>query len=153
MAKNKKSQAQWPKQPIVLRMLRKNIPLSQWQSYMETGDGAGFFSRKNPEYEAQEIFRQLSHPDAVAIVAREWEHLTADIRMLIGTKAKDGNASGNVKKGCQALNELLGGKLLREEREMTTRVAGRDIRVNPAVAGATRKYGVVDGPLSIKTRR
>ena len=60
--KNKKSSAasslgsMFPEQKIVLRMLRKNVPLSQWRSFVDTGDGCGFFSQKNAEKDAQAIF-------------------------------------------------------------------------------------------------
>lgn len=150
MGKKVRSVAAWPEQPIVLRMIAKNVPLSQWKQYMETGDGAGFFSQKRPEHVASEIFRQLSHPDAVVIVAHEWDQLTADVRLLLGNKAAEGNASGNVKKGCQALNKLIGGRLLREKTGVTTRVAGKTIRVDPAKAGAIRKYGLDDDRFSIR---
>lgn len=142
----------WPKESIVLRMVAKNISLSQWRRYVETGNGDGFSSQKAPEHVASEIFRQLSHPEAVAIVAHEWDQLTADIRLLIGSKAADGNASGNVKKGCQALNNLIGGRLLAEKIEITTRVGGKTIRVDPAKAGATRKHGLDDGRFAIPRR-
>jgi hypothetical protein len=143
MAKKAKV-SKWPETPIVLRMIAKNVALSQWREYMETGDGGGFFSQKNPEKVAAEIFKQLSHPDAVAIVGHEWDHLTADVRLLLGTKAANGNASGNVKKGCQSLNQLIGGRLLRTQKEITASVAGRTIRIDQAKAGAQRKYGVDD---------
>lgn len=152
MAKKAKVSGKWPENPIVLRMVAKNVPLSQWKSYMETGDGGGFFSQKNPEKVAQEIFRQLSHPETVAIVAHEWAHLTADVRLLLGTKAADGNASGNVKKGCQMLNGLIGGRLLRTQKEITASVAGRTIRVDQAKAGAMRKYGVDDDRFKFRIR-
>lgn len=140
----------WPEGQIVLRMVAKNVPLSQWRQYVETGNGAGFFSQKRPEYVASEIFRQLSHPDAVAIVAHEWDLLTADVRLLLGNKAAEGNASGNVKKGCQTLNEKIGGRLLREKTDMTTRVAGKTIRIDQAKAGAIRKYGLDDDRFRIR---
>lgn len=144
MAKKARTATEWPENPIVLRMVAKNISLSQWRQYMETGNGAGFFSQKRPEHIASEIFRQLSHPDAVAIIAHEWDQLTADVRLLLGNKAAEGNASGNVKKGCQALNDLIGGRLLREKTDMTTRVAGKTFRIDQAKAGAIRKYGLDD---------
>ena len=149
MGKKAKSGQAWPELPIVLRMIDKNVPLSQWRAYMETGNGGGFFSRKKPEFVAGEIFRQLSHPDAVAIIAHEWDQLTADVRLVLGNKAHEGNASGNVKKGCQTLNALLGGRLLREKIDMTARVGGKTIRIDPAKAGAMRKYGLDDSRFQI----
>lgn len=93
---------------------------------------------------AAAIFRQLSHPDAVAIVAHEWDQLGPEVRMALGTLADDANASASVKKGCQVLNDMVGGRLLRAKVNLTARVAGRTIRVDPAKAGATRKYGIDD---------
>ena len=78
MARKARTATQWPESPVVLRMIAKNIPLSQWRQYMETGNGDGFFSQKRPEHAAGEIFRQLSHPDAVAIIAHEWDQLTSE---------------------------------------------------------------------------
>jgi hypothetical protein len=70
--------------------------------------------------------------------------------MVLGTLAADGNASGNVKKGCQALIHQVGGRLLRAKVDITARVAGKTIRVDPAKAGATRKYGVDDPRFQVR---
>ena len=150
MGKKAKNTNMWPDSPIVLRMIAKNVPLSQWREYMETGNGMGFFSQKSPNHVAQEIFRQLSHPEAVAIVAHEWAELTADVRLMVGQKASVGNASGNVMKGCQTLNKLIGGRLLRESTVLTARVAGRSFRIDPAKAGAIQKYQLDDKRFQIR---
>jgi hypothetical protein len=136
----------FPEDRVVLRMVNKNVPLSQWRSYSETGDGYGFFSRKKADHIASSIFTQLSHPEAVKIVAHEWDHLGPDIRIQLGTLASKGNASGNVIKGCQELNRLLNGRLFREDKQITTRINGRTLVVNPAIAGASRKYQNLNTP-------
>jgi hypothetical protein len=154
VAKNKanKKQSQsgasngFPEEKIVLRMLRKNVPLSQWRQFVDSGDGYGFFSSKNADKVAQSIFSQLSHPEAVKIVAHEWGDLGPDVRVQLGTLASKGNATGNVTKGCQELNRLIGGKLLAEKKEITTTINGKKISVNPAIAGASRKYQNLDTP-------
>lgn len=150
MAKKVRAAIQWPENPIVLRMIEKNIQLPQWKQFMESGDQATGYRPKNHEKMAAAIFRQLSHPDAVAIVAHEWEDLGPEIRLALGNLAKDGNASGNVKKGCQTLNDLIGGRLLREKTDMTARVAGKTFRIDQAKAGAIRKYGLDDDRFRIR---
>jgi hypothetical protein len=136
---------------LIMTMISKNVPLCQWQRFVDSGaDGAGFHAGgKNPEKIAQIIFSSLSHPDAVSLVAREFEELSQQVRIQLRTLCNNGNASGNVRKGVQRLNELLNGKLLREEKfEQYTnrRMEGasgafyKRARVNPAVAGAQRKY-------------
>jgi hypothetical protein len=149
-AKKAKAATAWPEVSVVLRMIEKNMPLSQWRAFVETGSqGTGYY-HKNHEKMAAAIFRQLSHPEAVAIVGHEWDQLGPEIRMVLGTLAADGNASGNVKKGCQALNHQVGGRLLRAKVDITARVAGKTIRVDPAKAGATRKYGVDDPRFQVR---
>jgi 1,6-anhydro-N-acetylmuramate kinase len=134
---------------IVMAMLHFNVPLSQWESFQrERQQGVGFFSSKNTDKIAQAIFTQLSHEKAVQLVAREFEQFPADLRIRLRTLCNAGNGSGNVRKGVQRLDQLMGGKLLREEKhEERFQAKLRDgwvsKRVNPAVAGATRKYGIV----------
>lgn len=132
-----------------LRMLAFNVPLSQWRAFeADRQAGAGFFSSKNTDKIAQSIFSQLSHDAAVELVAREFEGYPADLRLILRTLCNAGNGSGNVRKGVQRLDRLMGGKLLREEThaerfQAKTRDGWRSKVVNPAVAGATRKYGIV----------
>jgi hypothetical protein len=132
-------------------MLSFNVPLSQWEQYQPRNYGAGFFSSKNTDKAAKLIFSQLSHDKAVALVAKEFELLPPDLRMRLRTLCNEGNGSGNVRKGIQRLDKLLDGKLMREEafrQKMNIRVEGVEARfrsktVNPAIAGATRKYGIL----------
>lgn len=137
---------------LVLQMLAFNVPLSQWRSYEPRTSGAGFFSSKNTDKIAQSVFSQLSHESAVELVAKEFDSLPAAVRLQLRTLCNAGNGSGNVRKGVQRLDRLMGGKLLREEefrQRMNVRVEGLDAKykskvVNPAVAGATRKYGILE---------
>lgn len=134
----------------VLSMLSLNVPLSQWRKFEAEGRATtAFHGGKNTDKVAQAIFTQLSHDDAVALVAREFDHFSADLRLILRTLCNDGNGSGNVRKGVQRLDRLMGGRLLREETHTERfRTQARDgtwksKNVNPAVAGATRKYGIV----------
>ena len=133
---------------MALEMLAFNVPLSQWRSYIPRESGAGFFSSKNTDKVAQSIFTQLSHESAVELVAREFDSFPADLRLRLRTLCNAGNGSGNVRKGVQRLDRLMGGKLLREETfaerfQQKTRDGWKSRVVNPAVAGATRKYGII----------
>lgn len=134
---------------IVLDMLALNVPLARWHEFEENGRaGTVWYGGKTNDNLARAIFRQLSHDDAVEIVAREFNSFPHDLRLLLRTLCNEGNGSGNVRKGVQRLDRLLGGKLLREQQHMEhfqqlTRKGYRAVVVNPAVAGATRKYGIV----------
>ncbi len=140
-----------------LRMLSLNVPLSQWRRFEADQREAGAYGTshflgwngsKNSDKLAQAIFSALSHDEAVALVAREFDGYPADLRLILRTLCNAGNGSGNVRKGVQRLDRLMGGKLLREEahaeRFQAKTIDGwRSKVVNPAVAGATRKYGIV----------
>ncbi len=134
---------------VILRMIDKNHPLHAHERYLETGDGLGFCrGGKNPAKYAQSIFGQLSHPKVQELVAEHFDDLPQQIRIELRTLCNGGNATGNVRKGVQRLNTLLGGKLLREaevltmnrRRETADGVRIEKVRINPAIAGATRKY-------------
>lgn len=143
-----------------LKMLSLNQPLAQWRkfeaqnreagAYGEFGRGHsfGWNGSKGDEKIAQSIFTQLSHPETAQLVAREFELYSPEVRLRLRTLCQTGNASGNVRKGVQKLNELLKGKLLREDEHVDyyrkqTKDGWQSKAVNPAVAGATRKYGIV----------
>ncbi len=136
---------------VILRLIDKNHPLHAHGRYEETGNGGGFFASKNPDKYARTIFTSLSHPNAVAFIAKEFAGLPMQVRIALRTLCNDGNATGNVRKGVQRLNELLRGELLREEQRMRTSVRvetqnGVGYRrqvVNPSIAGAARKYGII----------
>lgn len=132
-----------------LNMLALNVPLSQWRKFEAEGRaGTGWHVGKNTDKTAAAIFAQLSHEETVALVAREFYNYPSDLRLILRTLCNAGNGSGNVRKGVQRLDRLMGGKLLREEAHVErfqakTRDGWRSKNVNPAVAGATRKYGIV----------
>lgn len=143
---------------LALKLIHANKPLSQWRKYYaDTNRGAydeslklnfSWSGSKNPAKLAQLIFSQLSHDDAVALVAREFDSFPADLRIQLRTLCNNGNATGNVRKGVQRLDKLMGGKLMRaevhvEKFQAKTRDGWSSKNVNPAVAGATRKYGIV----------
>ena len=144
---------------LVLKMLSLNVPLSQWRKFETQQREAGPYSheistrfswngQKGPDKEARSIFNQLSHDEAVALVAREFDSFPADLRLILRSLCNEGNGSGNVRKGVQRLDRLMGGKLLREEQHVEhfqskTRDGWKSKAVNPAVAGATRKYGII----------
>lgn len=130
-------------------MLALNVPLSQWRKFEAEGRaGTVWHGGKNTDKTAAAIFAQLSHEEAVTLVAREFDSYPSDLRLILRTLCNAGNGSGNVRKGVQRLDRLMGGKLLREEThverfQVKTRDGWRSKTVNPAVAGATRKYGIV----------
>lgn len=137
---------------LVLRMVHRNFPLHQWERFVDGADGLGFrFGSKNPDKEARLIFNQLSHPKVVDLLAKEFANLPEQMRIQIRTLAGSGNATGNVRKGVARLNDLLRGALLREEKfvQVTSRrvegpngVRFKKEAVNPAIAGAARKYAM-----------
>ena len=132
----------------VMRMLYRNVPLCRWESFVDSGMFYG--QSKNPDKTARLIFGQLSHEAVVRLLAREFNELPPQVRLALRDLCNTGNASGNVRKNVQRLNDMLDGKLLADKRALTfnERVETLDgVRfrrrvVNPAVAGATRKYGV-----------
>lgn len=132
------------------RMLALNVPLSQWRQFEidYLRSATKWHVGKSTDKAAAAIFAQLSHDEAVALVAREFEEYPADLRVVLRTLCNNGNGSGNVRKGVQRLDRLMAGKLLRKQEHVTTfqtktRDGWRARTVNPAVAGATRKYGIV----------
>lgn len=134
---------------VVLQMLALNVPLSQWQKFVADGRSTtAWHFGKNTDKVARAIYSQLSHDAAVDLVSREFESFPADLRLVLRTLCNKGDGSGNVRKGVQRLDRLMGGKLLREEKHVEhfqakTRDGWKSKAVNPAVAGATRKYGIV----------
>jgi phage-related protein len=142
-------------QSVVEEMVLRNHPLYRWQEFVSgQKDGAGFFSRKDPNKIAEAIVRQMSHPEVTKILAREFENLSPEVRLRVATFCNQSNMTGNVRKEVQRLDHLVGGKLLREGGGITVnkRVEGREgvyyvqKRVNPAVAGAMQKYAGYQKP-------
>jgi len=134
----------------ILSMIALNVPLSQWRTFLAEGRTAtAWHQGKNTDKTAQAIYRQLSHPEVVTLVAEEFDQLAPDLRIALRTLCNGANCSGNVTKGVQRLNELMKGKLLREEvhvdrfQRQNRDGTWKSTAVNPAVAGATRKYGII----------
>jgi len=137
---------------LLFNLVSLNVPLSHWRQYANSDQrsgGVGFsLAGKKSEKIAQSVITQLSHNETVSLVALAWDFMPANVRMLISTLASQANCSGNVRKNLQSLNEMLSGKLLKQEFERTyrVRVEGADgarfvqKKVNEAVAGAKRKY-------------
>jgi hypothetical protein len=149
---------------IILAMIRKNVPLYTWRTWVDNGgEGLGFYSGgKNQDKVVRAIFNSMSHPDAVALIAQDYVNLPDGIRLGLRDLCNSSNsATGNVRKGVERCNKLLNGALLRApaqsrsvmvRTESTNGAGRRNVVVNPAIAGATRKYGVLTGPLSRTTR-
>lgn len=136
---------------IVLRMIHRNVPLSQWETFVDGSDGKGFSSAgKNPGKTAGIIYSQMSHEATVRLLAKEYESLPEQVKVEFRELCNSGNGSGNVRKNVQKLNTLLGGKLISSKQEIVFNervetidgVSYRRKKVNPAVAGAIRKYAL-----------
>lgn len=97
------------------------------------------------------IVNSMSHPDAVELVANEWDFFPPALRMRLTDEMNKacGTRSGNKTKGIVRLDKMLSGKILRKiddrrtDRELRViggEVVSRQRRVDPAVAGATQAY-------------
>ena len=135
---------------LALKMIALNVPLSQWRKFLaDNRDTNGWHGGKNTEKMAAAIFSQLGHEEVQKLISQEFDTYPADLRLILRDLCNKGNGSNNVKKGVQRLDILMGGKLLRKDSDLFTfrrqDRMGRWISttVNPAVAGATRKYGVI----------
>lgn len=137
---------------IVMQMLAVNEPLCNWRKFKPEGRFT-YRAKEDTRKMAQMILKQCSHSEVVELVAKEFNGFPERLRIDFRTLASSENAaSGNVRKGLQRLNEKLGGKLLSEknERVVNTRVESVDgvsykrKRINESVAGAKRKYGIID---------
>mgnify|MGYP000691573313 CR=1 FL=1 len=130
---------------LALWLVSQNIPLYRWREFENDtkgrGAGNGFFSDKKVENVANILANSLSHNEAVTLLAREFDSLPSNVRVLFMhacNDARNNYASGNKVKGITSLNAKLGGKLLRSEEAVLHDAAGD--RVNKARAGAMRKY-------------
>jgi hypothetical protein len=132
---------------VLMQMIAVNARLCDWETFVS--DGRGTWSSKQPEKIAKAIFSQLSHVKVMELVVREYDGLAAQIRMELRELCNTGNASGNVRKNVQVLNDRLQGRLLAEEKftrysnirkERQTGVSYERKAINEAVAGAKRKY-------------
>lgn len=135
----------------ILDMLGRNVPLYKHEAFEDSGSkGAGFsYYGKSEDKMARLIFSQLSHDKVVPLLAREFNELPARVRLELRDLCNGGNASGNVRKNVQRLDNLMGGKLLKDKDQnlyqqvRVETIDGAHYKrqvVNPAVAGAHRKY-------------
>ena len=132
---------------LMFQMIAVNARLSDWESFKQ--DGRSSWSPKQPEKLAREIFSQLSHPKVVELVVAEYEDMPPQVRLELRELCNRGNASGNVRKNVQVLDQRLKGRLLASEKhvqftsvrkERHNGVGYERHEVNPAIAGAKRKY-------------
>lgn len=149
----------------ILWMIGRNIPLGHHERYgkaeMESQGvfGGSFFgSFSNPkrlDRVASTIVNGLSQYSVAELLAREWDSLPPQVRMAVTNLANTTSRSGNVNKGIAYLDKLLGGKVRRHDVGQTERVVrtgddGRlyrdSRRINPAVAGASRAFGIIALP-------
>jgi len=138
---------------LLVQMVRCNAPLHSWKDFEKQEGRSTWTAKEDTRKMAKMMLAQCSHPLAVELIAKEFELLPPQLRLDFRSLANQENSSsGNVRKGLQRLDEKLGGKLLREEhvetvmRRVETKygVSYKKEKVNPAVAGATRKYGIVN---------
>lgn len=138
---------------LIMSLIASNFPLHEWKKFETDRAGLNGYFRggKKASKEAQTIVSALSHPEVVALLVREFNLLPEHVRVQVRTLCNEGNASGNVRKGIMRLDKALNGAILRKEEDvrMNVRVEGRDgvhyrgKRVDPAIAGAARKYGII----------
>lgn len=151
-----------------LWLINKNIPLSQWRNEGDdcSDEGYGTFEGWNSEKKLDNVVKivvnSMSHPEAVELVAREWDFYPPILRIRLSPALNDaaGTRSGNKTKGILRLNKMLGGRVLskvdeqsvsRDLRVVGGRVVSRQRRVNPAVAGAMRAHAAFALPFDYKT--
>lgn len=156
---------------LIITMIDQNASLSTWkkfsvekglppitrgQSTLRSGTTGFGMSYKDPRKYAKVIMPALSHPDAVELVALEWEALPSALRIELGSLANDCQSySGTVKKNITRLDKQLGGKLLREtqgsgvkiservEKHGEDKATRRSKTISGSEAGARRKYGIL----------
>jgi len=146
---------------LALAMIQANVPLHRWKTFeaerrmtdrSSSVEIGGWGRTKDWSKVARALLNSCSHPDAVDLIAREFNQFPELLRINFRTLAIEAHsASGNVRKGIARLNDRLGGAILRDKDVQTfnQRVEGVDgarykkVRVDPAVAGAMRKYGII----------
>ena len=122
---------------ILLTLIHLNKPLAECKKYRTEAEltkavggrdmGAGRFNERESRKIAQRILNALSQNAVAEQLAKEWDILPSRLRMDISDIANGGQyKSGNMTKGIQYANELLGGRILRTEKEAPTE---RQLRV------------------------
>uniref|UniRef100_A0AAU7PFD7 30S ribosomal protein S7 n=1 Tax=Burkholderia phage vB_BgluM-SURPRISE13 TaxID=3159457 RepID=A0AAU7PFD7_9VIRU len=128
-----------------------NEPLHKWKSFVSNDRGT-YISKDNARKIARIILKQCGHPEVIELISKEFNDFPEQLRREISDLANTSEgSSGHVRKGLQRINMALGGRLLREEREVTFNqrietidgVKYKSKRVDPAIAGAARKYGII----------
>lgn len=140
-------------------MVRVNEPLSRHKSFdTKRVDGIGLNIMKDPMGIARAIVANLTHPEAVRLVASEWEMLGSRHSAVLGAVRRIANeahthpSSHNQAKMIQRLDALTGGDVLKREHVVTEQVLQRGgggwtrRRIDPARAGAARAYAAVSRP-------
>ncbi len=139
---------------ILLHLLALNLPLGHCDKYnavtVDRWSAPDMWGNKALDNTARKLVNALSQYKVAEQMAKEWEGYPPLLRLRITAIANEarGHASGNVTKGIQRLNDVLGGKILARETGPTERtlqiIDGRkvsvDKRFNPAVAGAYRAF-------------
>ncbi|MGY6272724.1 hypothetical protein ACXIUT_23845 [Achromobacter denitrificans] len=137
---------------VLLQMIQVNAPLHTWREFKQESRAQIWISKENSRKIAQIIMKQCGHADVINLVVSEFDTFPDTLRRDFSDLANSqGASSGNVRKGLQRINERLQGRLLRENQEtyFNQRVESIDgvrykrVRVDPARAGAMRKYGTL----------
>ena len=146
-------------------LVDRNLNLSEWKKIealkdikpdrfdsLDSDYHSGLFGQgKLLSNRVNVIVNSMSHPDAVELVANEWNFFPPILRMRLTDEMNKacGTRSGNKTKGIIRLDKMLGGKILSKFDSRSTdrdlRVIGGEVvsiqrRVNPAVAGAMRAH-------------
>src|SRR3989344_7710337 len=108
---------------ILLALIHRNVPLHRSKNLktekdLERAFGLHFgahYSERDSRRLARRIVNACSQPVVAEQLAKEWNNFPSRLRMDITDIANEGGQTGNVSKGVAYANQLLGGKLLREE--------------------------------------
>ena len=90
---------------LILDMLACNVRLSEWKQYdqeIKTGKRKRTLYHRGKDYgkTAQVIYSQLSHPETVEIVAKEYVDFDPELRLRFNDLCNKGNCSATVAKKC-----------------------------------------------------
>lgn len=158
---------------LVLGLIAANKQLSSWRNFagehggrgkmVEMGLRVGFYSDKKIDNIVDTMVAACSHPDAVELIAREWETLPSLVRTTFTRVANEATStrwrSNNVTKGISRLNERLGGAIFsrvddrpttRDLRVVDGRLVSTQRRVNIAAARAEQAFGGFGLPQNYK---
>jgi hypothetical protein len=139
---------------LSLWLIEKNIDLYRWRYFSGSQEFRAdvvsdkydylFISptsnKKDEERIARQITNSLSHDDVVELIANDFDRYSSSQRQALTAECNRAHAdyrSGNKVKGIQRLDRSVGGRVL-AKKEALRDSSGK--KVNPAVAGAMRKY-------------